>query len=182
MTAAETPDPPAALATRARGSAPTAGELPGAARDPGSYRDPAGFVYRRSGIVYRQIQASFADDWEHFSGAGLYDRLRDEGLILPHAEVDADLAAEPPAFRDPPPDGAAQTKWTWMLTLGWPVVLVALSLGAMVLFRNYRRPPAAPALRRPERDRHADEEEREESKPKAEPTDDKAETGKEVKP
>ena len=98
MTAAETPDPPAPLAARAPGPVPTPVEHPGPTRDPGSYRDPAGFVYRRSGIIYRQIQASFADDWEHFTRAGLYDQLRDEGLILPHEEVDADLAAEPPAF------------------------------------------------------------------------------------
>ena len=86
MTAAETPDPPAPLAARAPEPAPTAGQHPGVARDPGSYRDPAGFVYRRSGIVYRQVQAAFADDWEHFTGSGLYEQLRREGLLLGHSE------------------------------------------------------------------------------------------------
>jgi SAM-dependent methyltransferase len=68
-------------------------------RDPASYRDPAGFVYRRDGIVYRQVQASFAEDWDQFTGSGLYARLRDDGLILAHDEVDASLAAVPPAHR-----------------------------------------------------------------------------------
>jgi hypothetical protein len=69
------------------------------ARDPGSYRDPAGFVFRRDGIVYRQVQASFAEDWDAFLSTGLYERLRREDLILAHEEVDAALAAAPPAHR-----------------------------------------------------------------------------------
>ena len=99
MTAVGTPDPEAPAAAPAPGSARAAGEHPGLARDPGSYRDPAGFVFRRSGTVYRQVQASFAPDWERFIGSGLYERLRGEGLILGHEEVDLALAAAPPAYR-----------------------------------------------------------------------------------
>ncbi len=69
------------------------------ARDPGSYRDPAGFVFRRDGVIYRQIDPSFADDWQGYLDSGLYDRLREEGIVIPHTEVDPDLAAEPPAHR-----------------------------------------------------------------------------------
>ena len=68
-------------------------------RDPGSYRDPAGFVFRRDGVIYRQIDPSFADDWQGYLDSGLYDRLRDEGVVIPHTEVDLELAAEPPAHR-----------------------------------------------------------------------------------
>ncbi|MFV2062552.1 MAG: hypothetical protein ACC726_03445 [Chloroflexota bacterium] len=68
-------------------------------RDPGSYRDPAGFVFRRDGTVYRQINSSFAADWDHFIESGLYLHLRDEGLMVPHEEVDLELAAEAPAYR-----------------------------------------------------------------------------------
>ena len=48
---------------------------PPAKRDPGSYRDPAGFVFRRDGVLYRQVQASFAEDWDAFMASGLYERL-----------------------------------------------------------------------------------------------------------
>ena len=34
---------------------------PEAVRDPGSYRDPGGFVYRRKGILHRQIDAASID-------------------------------------------------------------------------------------------------------------------------
>ena len=73
-------------------------------RDQGSFRDPAGFVFRRDGIVYRQIDASFAADWDRFISSGLHARLRDAGDILPHEEVDPGLAAVPPAHRVIRPD------------------------------------------------------------------------------
>jgi SAM-dependent methyltransferase len=70
---------------------------PGSDRDPGSYRDPAGFVFRRDGVVYRQIEPSFLDEWEAYRASGLDDRLVADGLVLAHEEVDLDLASEPPA-------------------------------------------------------------------------------------
>jgi hypothetical protein len=72
---------------------------PPARRDPGSYRDPSGFVYRREGVIYRQIQSSFASDWDHFISSGLYDGLVRSGDLIAHEEVDAALALEPPAYR-----------------------------------------------------------------------------------
>jgi SAM-dependent methyltransferase len=68
-------------------------------RDAGSYRDPAGFVYRRDGMVYRQIDASFATEWDHYLESGLYERLAGAGVVIRHEEVDTDLAAAPPAYR-----------------------------------------------------------------------------------
>jgi SAM-dependent methyltransferase len=99
MTSALTPDPAEPPAGPDLGPQITARQDAGAERDPGSYRDPAGFVFRRDGVVYRQIEASFAADWDRFIDSGLYGRLRDEGAILPHEEVDAGLAAAPPAHR-----------------------------------------------------------------------------------
>ena len=58
---------------------------------------PAGFVFRRDGVIYRQVDPSFAEEWQAYLGSGLYERLRDEGVVIPHTEVDHDLAAEPPA-------------------------------------------------------------------------------------
>ena len=47
----------------------------GVERDPGSWRDPGGFVYRRDGVLYRQIGAASIDDWQAFVASGLADRL-----------------------------------------------------------------------------------------------------------
>ncbi len=70
-----------------------------ATRDAGSYRDPAGFVFRREGVVYRQIDPSFAEDWEHYLESGLYESLADAGIVIRHEDVDVALAARPPVHR-----------------------------------------------------------------------------------
>jgi hypothetical protein len=64
-------------------------------RDPGSFRDPSGFVFRREGTLYRQINRSYADDWTALGSSGLLDRLIARGALIAHEEVSSDLAAEP---------------------------------------------------------------------------------------
>lgn len=84
------------------------GPAPGARqevmRDPGSYRDPAGFVFRRAGVVYRQIDGSFAQDWQHYLDSRLYERLVEARIVLRHEEVDPALAVASPAYRVIRPD------------------------------------------------------------------------------
>jgi SAM-dependent methyltransferase len=78
---------------------PAPRSIQAASREPASYRDPSGFVFRRDGVLYRQIAPSFADDWTAFEASGLRARLVGEGLLIDHEEVDPGLALEPPAFR-----------------------------------------------------------------------------------
>ena len=83
-------------------AAPAPEAAPGASnarRDAGSYRDPAGFVFRRDGVVYRQIEHSFAEEWEHYLASGLYERLANAAVVIEHEDVDAELAARPPVHR-----------------------------------------------------------------------------------
>lgn len=57
-----------------------------------SFRDPGGFLYRRNDTLYRQINASCADDYKLLNESGLYDILVDKGLLIPHREVALELA------------------------------------------------------------------------------------------
>lgn len=63
--------------------------------DPASFRDPSGFVFRRDGVLYRQVQTSGAEDWQAFNASGLYQRLVADRLIVEHQEESLDLAALP---------------------------------------------------------------------------------------
>ncbi len=63
--------------------------------DPASFRDPTGFVFRRDGVLYRQVQASGAADWAAFSSTGLYERLVADRLIVEHHDEPLELAALP---------------------------------------------------------------------------------------
>jgi SAM-dependent methyltransferase len=67
---------------------------PAAAREPGSYRDPSGFVFRRDGVLYRQVNQTFADDWAAFETSGLHAALLAKGILIPDQRAALDLAAE----------------------------------------------------------------------------------------
>ena len=64
-----------------------------------SFRDPGGFLFRRGGVLYRQVNASCADDLKLLHDSGLYEVLTGKGLLIPHAEVSRDLALTPDAAR-----------------------------------------------------------------------------------
>jgi ribosomal protein L11 methylase PrmA len=51
-----------------------------------SFRDPSGFIFETGGRLYRQINKSFAEQFDGFVSGGLYERLRTDGLIIAHAD------------------------------------------------------------------------------------------------
>lgn len=57
-------------------------------RLPGSFRDPAGFVFVRDGVLYRQVNRSFAETYDAVVASGLYDALHGQGLLVAHTEAD----------------------------------------------------------------------------------------------
>ena len=58
-----------------------------------SFRDPSGFVFRRDGCIYRQVNACFADDYELLHSSGLYQKLVNAELLIPHEEVEQPACA-----------------------------------------------------------------------------------------
>lgn len=58
----------------------------------GSFRDPGGIVYRgHSGVLLRQINESSLEDYKTLRDSGLYGNLIDQGLLIPHEEVDLEF-------------------------------------------------------------------------------------------
>ncbi len=62
--------------------------------DPASFRDPSGFIYRRDGVVYRQVNRSFADRWDALTADGLLDRLQARRMLIGHEVVEPEIAFE----------------------------------------------------------------------------------------
>lgn len=69
--------------------------MPGHLTHSASFRDPSGFVFLKKGIVYRQVNHSYAADYELLMQSGLYQRLTEEKLLIPHTEVDENLTGSP---------------------------------------------------------------------------------------
>ncbi|UCH93236.1 MAG: class I SAM-dependent methyltransferase [Candidatus Aminicenantes bacterium] len=60
--------------------------------NPGSFRDTDGFLFSREGVLYRQVNTSAREDYQHLMNSGLYQKLVDLGLLIPHQEVDLPYA------------------------------------------------------------------------------------------
>jgi len=54
--------------------------------EPSSFRDPNGFVFYYDGKLFRQINKSYQKNYEHMIESGLYKKLIDEHLLIPHTE------------------------------------------------------------------------------------------------
>jgi hypothetical protein len=54
---------------------------------PASFRDPSGVVYSQDGVIYRQINPVYQEHYDKLISSGLYAKLLEHGLIIPHSEV-----------------------------------------------------------------------------------------------
>jgi hypothetical protein len=57
-----------------------------------SFRDPSGFLFHHEGKLYRQINKSYGDDYHLLNESGLYDRLVEKKLLIPHVAASDELA------------------------------------------------------------------------------------------
>ena len=51
-----------------------------------SFRDNNGFLFHQNGKLYRQINQSYKDEYDHLIDSGLYSSLVDAELLIPHME------------------------------------------------------------------------------------------------
>jgi hypothetical protein len=57
-------------------------------RLPASFRDPSGFLFKKDGVLYRQVNLVYKENYDHLMGSGLYRALVEDNLLIPHEEVD----------------------------------------------------------------------------------------------
>ncbi len=66
---------------------------------PASFRDPSGFLFRRDGILYRQVNRSYQEEYELLNSCGLYAELVEKGWLVAHSEVDVEPEQARLAFK-----------------------------------------------------------------------------------
>lgn len=64
-----------------------------------SFRDPNGFMFVRDGELYRQINQSYAPEYSQLMQSGLYGKLTEAGLLIPHEEKDVPAADSTLAYK-----------------------------------------------------------------------------------
>ena len=53
-----------------------------------SFRDPSGFLFHQDGVLYRQVNQSYAANYDLLMESGLYENLKKSGFLIPHSEVE----------------------------------------------------------------------------------------------
>ncbi len=64
-----------------------------------SFRDPSGFLFSRNGVLYRQINHAYAEDYARLMDSGLYEKLVTAGLLIPHVESQQAAAESDSVFK-----------------------------------------------------------------------------------
>ena len=65
----------------------------------GSFRDPSGFLFIDEGLIYRQLNISYKENYDQLINSGLYKKLLELNLLIPHEEVDINLAKSEGAYK-----------------------------------------------------------------------------------
>lgn len=108
------------------------------ARVAASFRDPAGFLFRREGLLYRQVNRAGEADYRLLMDSGLYAALTKAGLLIPHAEVNVppaepDLAA---VIIQPEAVGFISYPYEWSFSQLQDAALVTLAIQRRALDRG----------------------------------------------
>ena len=59
-----------------------------------SFRDPSGFLFERSGVLYRQVNNSYKSHYDQLISSELYKKLVDNGLLISHKEVSPEISPQ----------------------------------------------------------------------------------------
>ncbi len=95
-----------------------------------SFRDPSGFLFTRGGVLYRQVNQTYASEYSRLMESGLYEKLVKVGLLIPHTEVDALPADQAIAFKVVQPERVAfiSYPYEWAFSQLKDAALATLSL------------------------------------------------------
>jgi 2-polyprenyl-3-methyl-5-hydroxy-6-metoxy-1,4-benzoquinol methylase len=65
----------------------------------GSFRDPSGFIFERNGIIFRQVNSVYAQEFDTLLESGLMQLLQSKGDLICHDDVDIENAVNADAYR-----------------------------------------------------------------------------------
>ena len=100
---------------------------------PSSFRDPSGFVFRREGILYRQVNRSFQESFDALLSSGLYDALTGDGLLIPHEEAGEPATDEAYRVLRPEPIPFVSFPYEWSFSQLKDAALATLRIQSLAL-------------------------------------------------
>ncbi len=71
----------------------------GPRKDAASFRDPSGFVFSIDGVIFRQVNRAYQENYDHLMSSGLYNKLTGDSLLVAHSEVSLGQAVTEAAYK-----------------------------------------------------------------------------------
>jgi hypothetical protein len=102
---------------------------------PSSFRDPSGFLFRRDGALFRQVNRIYQPQYEALMSSGLYKFLTDKGWLIPHSESDAAPLLPASAYKviRPDPVRCVSYPYEWCFSQLKDAALRTLSIAGAAL-------------------------------------------------
>ncbi len=100
------------------------------ARLSASFRDPSGFLFQRDGMLLRQVNQIYRENYDLLMSSGLYERLVKARKLVPHQEVDQLPLVEENAYRVIQPERLAfiSYPYEWSFSQLRDAALLTLSI------------------------------------------------------
>ena len=109
--------------------------MPNNERLAASFRDPSGFLFMRDGVLYRQVNQSYAAHYRRLMDSGLYEQLIKTGKLIAHQEVEVPPAIPEIADRILRPERVAfiSYPYEWSFSQLKDAALVTLAIQKLAL-------------------------------------------------
>lgn len=103
---------------------------PGAFSHGASFRDPSGFIFRRKGTIFRQINTVYEPHYRRFVDSGLRQELLEGGLLLPYQEqtLEAGMTSDAWLVLEPETVELISYPWEWSFSQRKDAALVTLEI------------------------------------------------------
>jgi hypothetical protein len=101
-------------------------------KHPSSYRDPSGFLFHQDGVLYRQVNRSFKDDFDFFIQSGLYGGLTEKEQLVRHEVIHENLTQSPDHYSTlrPEPVPFITYPYEWSFNMLKEAALLTLDVAA----------------------------------------------------
>ena len=93
-------------------------QIPNSGQLSASFRDPSGFLFSRGGVLYRQVNRAYEQEFTRLMESGLYEKLVKAGLLIPHVEVDQAPAEGEAGFKIIQPERVAFISYPYEWSFG----------------------------------------------------------------
>lgn len=100
-----------------------------------SFKDNDGFIFENFGKLLRQVNKSYKADYDQLISSGLYKELVNQGLLVPHKEVDLEQALTKEAYKvlEPQPLDFISYPYEWCFSQLKEAALTTLKIQNIAL-------------------------------------------------